>query len=144
MAKGDRKFGRARSKASLQRKTGTRKVNKKVLIVCQGAETEHQYFSQFRDDLKLVSTFVDIPDDAHGFSAGKMLNYAKRRIKKENKRGDSFDKVFLVFDKDEDDSFYVTLNNIERSQPKNLIEGCYSIPCFEYWLLLHFEYSRKP
>ena len=65
-------------------------------------------------------------------------------MKREVKRGDGFDKVFLVFDKDADESFQDTLNNIDCNKPKGVVEGCYSIPCFEYWLLLHFEYSRKP
>lgn len=141
MAKGDRKLGRARSQSSLKRKAPTRKINKKILIVCQGADTEHHYFNEFRNERRLISTSIEIPTDAHGFSAGGLLKFAEKRIKRESKRGDGFDKVFIVFDRDDDQSFTDTVN---KTSAHKVIDSAYSIPCFEYWLLLHFDKFRAP
>lgn len=33
---------------------------------------------------------------------------------------------------------------IRRAVPKNTFVAITSVPCFEYWLLLHFNYSTQP
>jgi len=52
-----------------------------------------------------------------------------------------FDHVFCVIDRDGHQKFDDALM-AARQSPK--IDVIASYPCFEYWLLLHFENTRKP
>lgn len=145
MTKAGRKVGSARNQQSFSRRSrAVRRVNRKVLILCQGKATEYKYCLSLRSHLKLVGTSIEIPEDSHGRSAANLLALARTKIKRESKRGDAYDKVFLVFDRDEDPSFDETIQNVKAKQLNKICDTCYSVPCFEYWLLLHFEKSRRP
>lgn len=50
----------------------------------------------------------------------------------------AFDQVWCVFDHDAHGTFEDALNEAAKAQ----IRVAYSIPCFEFWYLLHFEYDR--
>lgn len=52
-----------------------------------------------------------------------------------------FDKVFCVLDRDTHLCFQRALN---VAQPHPKIKVIASYPCFEFWLLLHFGFNRKP
>ena len=56
------------------------------------------------------------------------------------RNGDRYDEVYCVFDRDEHERF-----DTARSKVKNWrLIPITSWPCFEYWILLHFGYTRKP
>ena len=73
-----------------------------------------------------------------------VFDYAKRRYIEESKAGDAFDKVYCVFDKDSHASYEQALDKIQRAKPLNTYIAIPSVPCFEYWLLLHFNYLTRP
>src|SRR5699024_3507618 len=62
-----------------------------------------------------------------------------------------YDYVFCVFDKDRHSSFQQAKDKVEgkvltrRAQKKKAgtaeFETCVSVPCFEYWILLHYDYT---
>ncbi|MEA9390412.1 RloB family protein [Acerihabitans sp. TG2] len=54
-----------------------------------------------------------------------------------------YDKVYCVIDKDAHVDYFKALDIIYRANPKNIFFIINSIPCFEYWLLLHYKYSTK-
>lgn len=110
----------------------------RVLIVCEGQVTEPSY-------LKELGVFNGL-GDANVTVAGlgsdplTVVKHAKRIRERERRRGSEFDRVFCVFDRDEHPSF---------NRASSEAEACglgltRSWPCFEYWLLLHFRYTRKP
>lgn len=144
MAKRRAELGRSRTIKSLSRKQNKRQVSKKILVVCQGGKTEHGYFIALRNDLKRGGISVNVPEDGHGFNAKGLLKHAKSLAKKEARKGDGFDKIFIVFDRDDDQTFAHTIESVATCTPKDVYVACYSIPCFEYWILLHFEESRRP
>lgn len=67
-----------------------------------------------------------------------------QHYKSERDTGDSFDKVFCVFDKDKHQDYNQAIQKIESTSPKNTFHTVTSVPCFEYWILLHFTYTTKP
>ena len=94
------------------------------------------YFKDLLAHYKLNTAKVD-----HGGSAPKTLvRKAKTLLKRESRLGETYDRVYCVFDRDVHDSFEEASNDARKS---NLCLAR-SWPCFEYWLLLHFCITRQP
>lgn len=132
---------KAKSDRDLKRSRAKRAPYDRVLIVCEGEKTEPLYFKELVNYYRLNTANVEICGDCDS-SPKSVLNYAKAQQANALKQGDGFDKVFCVFDKDCHESYQDTLNAI--IQLKGVYQAIESVPCFEYWLLLHFEYSTKP
>jgi hypothetical protein len=131
----------SRNLSSLERKAGNRNLRPYVLIVCEGSKTEPYYFRDLCQDLKLQG--VEIKPCPTGNDPINIVQYALRRLEK-----DDFDQVFCVFDKDDHRNNYdPALKQIKANTSKEFplpIQAINSVPCFEFWLLLHFTYSTKP
>ena len=134
---------RGRRASDLKRRRAKRAPYKKVLIVCEGKKTEPNYFNALKDHYELNSANVEINGESGSSPAG-ILKYAKRRYLEEKNAGDPFDKVFCVFDKDSHTTYAQTRKAINELKPKDVFHAITSVPCFEYWLLLHFTYTTKP
>ncbi|MEX2130014.1 MAG: RloB family protein [Pseudohongiellaceae bacterium] len=134
---------KARTAATLQRRVDKRDPYAKVLIVCEGEKTEPHYFNELRNHYGLNTANVEVCGDC-GSAPNNVLAYAKQRYREELGAGDAFDKVFCVFDKDAHPSYTNVLTAIAAAKPARIFEAINSVPCFEYWLLLHFNYSTKP
>jgi len=81
---------------------------------------------------------------ACGSDPKSIVRHAKKRYREEKEAGDRFDKVYCVFDRDTHAGYAEALDAIARATPKDTYIAITSIPCFEYWLLLHFRYTTKP
>lgn len=110
----------------------------KVLIVCEGKKTEPNYFRGLKDYLKLSSAKVKIV--GAGCKPREIVEQAEHRRKQEQGKGDPFDRVFCVFDKDEPPNYKKAVDAASEYH----LDVIYSVPCFEYWLLLHYERTTKP
>lgn len=49
-----------------------------------------------------------------------------------------------MFDKDKHTTYQKTLNAIDGVKANKVFTAIFSVPCFEYWLLLHFIYTTQP
>lgn len=105
-----------------------------ILIVCEG-QTEEAYFTA-------VKAF-------YGRSAALNFKITRDRsdpVKvvekgiRDNKNND-FDRVFCIIDGDKPDRTTLARKRIEKHDNMDLIV---SVPCFEIWLLLHFEPCDAP
>lgn len=134
---------RARQAKDLARKKARRDPYAKVLIVCEGSKTEPNYFEGLKAYYQLNSANVEITGES-GSSPKSILGYAHKRYVEEKNAGDSFDRVYCVFDKDTHQSYETTCAKIKQMVPKDTFFAITSVPCFEYWLLLHFNYTTKP
>jgi len=114
-----------------------------VLIVCEGSKTEPNYLQELIDCLKLSSANVEVDGDS-GSSPISVIQHAKRRYREEQDKGDAFDRVFCVFDKDTHSTYNEAMSACACFVPSGVFQSIPSVPCFEYWLLLHFIYSTKP
>jgi len=132
-----------RNASKLKRREHNRSRYEKILIVCEGEKTEPNYFSDARSYYKLNTVNVEVRGDM-GSDPMSLVRFAKKRYREEKDAGDVFDKVYCVFDKDQHSNYSQALSELNRSQPKNEFFAIYSVPCFEYWLLLHFIYSTSP
>lgn len=70
-----------------------------------------------------------------------IVEHAEKLYEEEKGKGDRFDKVFCVFDRDKHADYQKALNKLNS---KDDFSAIYSVPCFEYWILLHYEYTTKP
>jgi hypothetical protein len=113
-----------------------RKPYDRVLIVCEDSKSVPDYLKAVRDDLKLNIANIVIRGEECGSAPISVIKYAKQFMKED--RG--YDKVYCVIDQDQHPKFQETLQEAKD----NKITAIISIPCFEYWLLLHFDYITKP
>lgn len=134
---------KARNAREVSRRKARRDPYAKVLIVCEGQKTEPHYFNGLKDHYALNSANVEICGDC-GSDPVSIVSYGKQRYREERDAGDAFDKVYCVFDKDSHANYSKALNLINQAAPKETFSAINSVPCFEYWLLLHFEYTTQP
>ncbi|OOF48393.1 CRISPR-associated protein [Rodentibacter genomosp. 1] len=126
-----------------QRKIGIRKAYDRVLIVCEGSETEPLYFKALREEYQLHTANIEIYNPS-GSDPMSIIKYAKERYVAAKNEGNPFERVYCVFDKDQHTNYDSAIKSLECMQPKNIFFAITSVPCFEYWILLHFTYTTKP
>ena len=142
---------KARQLARKERKAGCRAEYERILIVSEGSKTEPQYFTEIKSTYRLHSANVQILPCAMGTAPIQVVKYAQKLFENGDENRlmppKSFDRVYAVFDRDEHSSYFEALN-LAKKLDKNLINddkqpvsfsAIASIPCFELWLLLHYE-----
>jgi len=134
---------RAKNAGQLARRKPQREPYAKILIVCEGEKTEPNYFQGAKDHYALNSANVEICGEC-GSDPVSIINYAKLRYREERDAGDAFDKVYCVFDKDAHPNYLQAMDAISGATPKHTFVAINCVPCFEYWLLLHFNYTTQP
>lgn len=125
------------------RKTPLRRQT--VLIVGEGVKTEYNYFSDIRLLPEVRSRF-EIDVKKGGNSAPSIVNTA---IELANRREIPYTKVWCVLDVESQLNYPKieearTILRKNATAKKNSMELCLSNPCFEIWLLAHFENTSKP
>lgn len=116
-----------------------------VLIVTEGTKTELDYFKLLRAEYGLPRENIQIFASKRS-DATHVVNEAKRIALNSDKK---FQLIFCVFDRDNENQFNKALEQIERLNRKKLSgNGTFidvtSVPCFEYWFLLHMTLSQSP
>ncbi|MWP38290.1 hypothetical protein GQY15_11840 [Rhodobacter sphaeroides] len=135
---------RAKSLKELQRRNPQRDERDKVLIVTEGEKTEPDYFNRLISELGLTSAKVRVSGEG-GSAPISVFEAAEAIIALD----DDYDQIYVVFDKDEHESYQralsKTLGLSRRSTLKGkTIQAITSIPCFEVWFALHVSSSCKP
>lgn len=143
MAKRNRAH-RERAAADLKRKKGKRPGHERILIVSEGKKTEPNYFNEIRRERRLSGTHVKILQ-ADGTQPLKVVGSAETYFKDSRE----YERVYAVFDRDSHplDNYQNALNKARsldakmknREGGKVAFKAIPSVPCFEYWVLLHFE-----
>lgn len=132
-----------KSAKSLRRGQPKRAAYEKILIVCEGEKTEPYYFEGARNYYGLSTVNVEVRGDS-GSDPLSVVRFAKQRYREEKDAGDAFDKVYCVFDRDGHATYDQAKDMLSTITPKATFFPIASIPCFEYWILLHFSYSTQP
>ncbi|WAL72085.1 RloB family protein [Kitasatospora sp. YST-16] len=120
--------GIRRTTSGRRRPTGSRRLQDRILVICGAQETEKQYFESLRDERKNSNVVVKI-----AVEVGSPLDVVRSAIKRREQSQDDFEECWAVIDKDEFD-----LGPAMKLARKHGIRIALSVPCFEYWLLLHF------
>lgn len=115
----------------LRRKKGNRTVSQRFLIVSEGEKTEPSYFKGFRVpsmDIVVVGT---------GDNTINVVEQAIDLREKAKRKGDPYDQVWAVFDKDSfpPEDFN---NAVYKAEEMNLLVA-ESNEAFELWFLLHYN-----
>lgn len=134
---------KAKRTGDLARRKARREPYAKVLIVCEGEKTEPNYFSGLKDHYGLNGANVEICGDCGSDPLG-IVKHAKQRYREEKDAGDPFDRVYCAFDKDSHANYQQAIEQLAGATPKDTFCAVTSVPCFEYWLLLHYVYTTKP
>lgn len=134
---------KAKATKELKRRKSRRSSYDKILIVCEGEKTEPNYFAELVNYYKLNSANVEI-DGTCGSSPKSVLERAEKLTKQEADKGDGYDRIYCIFDQDSHETYAETIRKISEKRPANLFYTGVSVPCFEYWLLLHFKYTTRP
>lgn len=129
---------RARSKGSLKRSVGTR-GGRRVLIVCEGSDTEPLYFRALRDELKLGAVHVHVEGEECGSAPISVVEHALQ-LKRRPPDGLHYDAIWCVIDRDAHKSFDRAVDQARA----NDIRLAVSVRQFEFWYLLHFVYTTRP
>ena len=122
------------------RREPSREPRASILIVCEGEKTEPSYFRSLCGSLELSNTEVEIVKSG---SASAPISVVSRAVElRDARRRDSsrvdYDEIWCVMDVEvpEAESLRRALN---KARGQNL-DVALSNPCFEFWILLHFEY----
>jgi len=134
---------KARKVEDLARRKAKRSAYSKVLIVCEGEKTEPYYFEDLKSYYELNSANIEITGDC-GSAPINIFEHASQRYREEDRAGDPFDKVYCVFDKDQHDTYDAAMERIRTTESPGVFIAINSVPCFEYWLILHFHYTTRP
>ncbi len=131
---------KAKQISDLARRKDRRAPYARVLIVCEGEKTEPLYFNGLKDHYELNSANVEVCGDC-GSDPCSIVEYARQQYRESKDIGDAYDRIFCVFDKDSHTGYDEALDALRNVKPKGLYMAITSVPCFEYWLLLHFIYT---
>ena len=117
-----------------------RPLPKRVLILCEG-QTEVLYFKSYAAQQnkrrKLSAVQVNVFQPKH-YTPESLLKQARKQIKEERK-GIPYDAVWIVFDRD----IHPKIKETFQQADKEGIKIAFSAICFEFWILLHFEYTTR-
>lgn len=140
----------------LKRRRAQREPYARVLIVCEGKKTEPLYFGEIRRECRLATTNLQVLPSPLGTDPLQVVAYAEQLLRRgdENKGIDAgaFDRAFTVFDRDDHANYHPALAQAAALNKKcKNAEGepvpfaaIASVPCFEVWLLMHFEDVLAP
>ena len=126
---------RKEAKAAKKRKENVRDKHVRFLIVCEGTKTEPQYFEALVNSY--ISAVREVTIEGEGKATVRLVEETLE-IKKdlERKNDMEFDRVWVVFDKDDFDDFNEA---IEWARVLGF-KSAWSNEAFELWYYLHFEY----
>jgi hypothetical protein len=128
---------RGKSNEQLKRTRGQRIPRKLILIVVEGEETEYNYFNDLKAELRLPTTEIQV----YSGSGGDPCKVVEKANSYRNKMTSKPDEVFCVFDYDNKREQYEQA--LKKAQDYGFEESITSIPCFEIWLILHFQYTSR-
>jgi hypothetical protein len=117
-------------KSRFIRKTNIKPIKQTFLIICEGKNTEPDYFNAFR----LTSAHVKALGE--GFNTLSLVTRAIQYKAQEITAGRKYNQYWVVFDKD---SFPASdFNSAILMAKANGFKVAYSNQAFEFWFILHF------
>ncbi|MEY3445777.1 MAG: hypothetical protein RIR45_532 [Pseudomonadota bacterium] len=145
-----------RQAAQLHRKKANRASYDRILIVSEGSKTEPLYFGEIRQHFRLHTANVQVQPSGFGTQPLQVVEFAEQLfLKGDASKGiapRAFEQVYAVFDRDDHATYYAALSKaaaLNKKLKSELgatvrFEAVASVPCFELWLLLHFEEVLAP
>ena len=126
---------RGKSTNNLKRSSGNKNPRGDLLIVVEGEQTEYNYFDSLKRELKLSTIKIKVVS-ANGGDPLEIVNTAYDLYRQKQ-----YDQVFCIFDDDNKPEKYKQALSTAKEHD---FESITSIPCFEFWFLLHCCYTTSP
>ncbi|MBO6024561.1 MAG: RloB domain-containing protein [Bacteroidales bacterium] len=114
----------------LEKPVGNKQPRKCILIICEGENTEVDYFKKFR-----LANVTVMPYGIRMSTTKLIKEVEKKRKEVEKRKKIKFDEIWVVFDKDENTDFEEAIRLAKSMNYK----VAYSNQAFEYWFILHFQ-----
>ncbi|WP_103958065.1 RloB family protein [Nonomuraea solani] len=119
-----------------------------MLVVCEGAVTEVEYFEGVRDHFRSLPVEIrNCKVIGLGRDPAAIVGYAIRERDKKDREARSqrdaniaYDEVWCVVDVDQ----HKTLDQAVVEARRGHVNLVVSMPCFELWILYHFEDCAAP
>jgi hypothetical protein len=133
-----------RKRDDLSRRKAFAEPRPRLLVCCEGKVTEPSYFNA----LKRVghNSLLHVEVKPGGMAPKTLVDFAvdlKQEAETEAHRGNDdnlkYDEIWCVFEVD----MHERLPDAKQKANANQIELAISNPCFELWLLLHFQDQRQ-
>ena len=119
-----------RSAASFGRGTAKFRPQPRVLVLCEDSKSSKTYLEDASKYFR-ASALVQIAHPGRTDPLGIVQTGVKQQT--------AFDAVYCVVDRDSHQNWHQAID-LASGHPKILMIRSY--PCFEFWLLLHFGYTR--
>lgn len=136
-------ISKLRDRGSFRRTAGQKPPRSITLIVCEG-ETEQEYFEAARIKYGLTTAEIVLAENTKGAAPISVVACAEEKCAE---RG-GYDQIYCVFDRDGHESFdraRARIATLAGRKNKPLpVRDAISIPCFEFWVLLHHERTDAP
>ena len=122
-----------------RKEAGTRKVEKKIYILCEGADkhSEYAYLGALIKDTPIKGDKVQIELAPTKYNTGREL--VEEASKKIDKKFKNIDEAWVVYDQD---GYSLHKETFEFAKEKG-VKIAFSATAFEFWILLHYEYTTK-
>ena len=139
--------GRAQRPAGRRRGVARRAASRRspkttILIVGEGQKTEPNYFRELRREDNVADKFAVKVKKGNGVSPERVVEEAITHKQEAESRQEYYDQVWCVLDV-EGAANRGHLNSAVALAAQNGITLCLSNPCFEVWLLSHFERKAR-
>ncbi|WP_369418197.1 RloB family protein [Leptothrix ochracea] len=135
----------------LTRRAAVRQPYDRLLIVCEGEKTEPRYLQAIQREYRLSTAHVQVLASHYGTAPMQVVEYAERIFRQGDRdrgiQAGAFDRIMAVFDRDDHPTYHAALAKADALNGKLSnddgmqipFEVIASVPCFELWLLLHYE-----
>lgn len=111
-------FKKRKARKLKERKISFRRSFDRVLIVCEGEQTEPLYFEEFKHEYDLSSANVFVTDASNGSDPVSIIKHAEKLYKESQKENNAFDRVFCVFDKDQHGNYDTAVRMLSKDDSK--------------------------
>jgi len=133
-----------RTLLEVRRKGPKRTTKERILLVCEGEKTERIYFSQFLAALRAANVSLEIAKRECGSDPLGIIQYAKSLM-----RADAgIDRCYCIIDRDSHTNFHPAVREADEYnqslKASRSFQTIKSYPCFEFWFILHFVFTRSP
>lgn len=128
-------------RSSLSRRAPTREPRRRFVLFCEGTKTEPGYFQAVK--AKHSDALIDLRIEGVGADPLRIAIRAVSERARQAATGNSFeehDEVWIVIDRDTHPRFDKAIATCDSGN----VRVARSNPCFELWLILHFEEFDRP
>ncbi len=130
-----------RGEHPFERQLRHRQEKTRVLIVCEGKETEPNYFRGLQDEEAVWQRFFIEIKKGRGGSGLAVVQQTVAAIAKAESRAQQYDEVWCVFDVERAGLREQVGQAVQLAQ-RHAIRLALSNPCFECFLLAHFVRTK--